>query len=89
MKRGSKIVLVSLGFAIVISALFGFVNVTPSGLVGATWHGWPFAWRYVIVYPGSPENYDFKNFLLDVIVWFIVILVIGGLLSLIPHRRGK
>jgi len=78
MRRGVKIVLVSMGFAVAIGALSGLVDVTPQGLVGATWYGWPFAWRYVIVYPGLPVSYDFMNFLLDVIAWFILIVAIGG-----------
>jgi hypothetical protein len=89
MRRGGKIVLISICFAIVIAALSGFVDITPQGIVGATWHGWPFAWRYVIVYPGSPENYDFKNFLFDFIVWFIPILAIMGLLSMVPRGTRK
>ncbi len=89
MRRGLKIVLFATGFATILTVLLGFVDVTPQGIVGAIWHGWPFAWRYVIVYPSSPENYDIKNFVSDVIVWFILITAICGLLSLIPRRRGK
>lgn len=83
------IALMCLGFAIVITILSGFVVVTPPGILGASWHGWPFAWRYVIVYPGSPENYDFKNFAFDSIVWFVPILAFGGLLSTRFSQRRK
>ncbi len=83
------IVSICAGLAIVITILSGFVDVTPQGILGASWHGWPFAWRYVIVYPGSPENYDFKNFTFDVVMWFIPILAIGGLLSTRFSRKRK
>ncbi len=81
MKQASKIILLSVIAAIVITILSGFVNVTPQGLVGATWYGWPFAWRYIIVYPGSPENYDFKNVGIDALLWFVLIVVVATLVS--------
>lgn len=81
MRRVGEIVLICVVFAILITTMSGFVNVTPKGILGATWHGWPFAWRYVIVYPGSPENYDFKNFTFDVLVWLVPILAFGVFLS--------
>lgn len=83
------IVSICAGLAIVITILSGFVVVTPPGILGASWHGWPFAWRYVIVYPESPENYDFKNFAFDSIVWFVPILAFGGLLSTRFSQRRK
>lgn len=89
MRLGVKVVLVSIGLAVAIVALSGVIDVTPKGLVGATWYGWPLAWRYVIVYPGSPVNYHFMNFLLDVMAWFIPIAAIGGLLFLIPGYIRK
>jgi len=89
MRRIGMIVSICLGFAIVITILSGFVDVTPQGILGATWHGWPFAWRYVIVYPGSPENYDLKNFTFDIVTWFVPILAIGGLLSTRFSRKRK
>ena len=89
MRQGGMIVLFSIGCAIAVTALLGFVNVTPQGLVGATWYGWPFAWRYVIVYPGSPTNYDFRNFLIDAIVWNVLILAAAGPLSLVRRARAR
>jgi hypothetical protein len=89
MSRIGGIVLICMGFAVVISILSGFVDATPQGIIGATWYGWPFAWRYVIVYPGSPENYDFKNFAFDVVIWFVPISAIGGLLSTRFSRKRK
>jgi len=89
MRRGRKIILFCIVIAIAITVVSGFVNVTPEGILGATWHGWPFAWRYVIVYPGSPESYDFNSFAIDVLVWFVLILAVVGILSAISSRKPK
>jgi hypothetical protein len=88
MKRIGKLVLTCIGIAIVIAILSGLVNVTPP-IVGATWYGWPFAWRYVIVYPGSPENYNFMNLALDALLWFVPVLAVGALISTRFSQKGK
>lgn len=87
MRRGRKVILLCIVLAIAITILSGLVNVTPQGILGAAWHGWPLAWRYVIVYPGSPESYDFNNFAIDVLVWFVPILAVAGILSAISSRK--
>jgi len=60
---------------LVITLITGLVDVTPMNLVGATWHGWPLAWFYVIVYPGSPVSVSWLNVIGDTTVWFLIVLM--------------
>ena len=69
------IVLGSLATGLVIALISGLVDVTPMNLVGATWHGWPLAWFYVIVYPGSPISVNWLYLIGDIIVWFFIVLM--------------
>jgi len=74
-------VLFSVIAGLVIALLTGLVNVTPQHLVGATWHGWPLPWFYVIVYLGSPIDISWLNLAGDIVVWFVVALIVGLLIS--------
>jgi hypothetical protein len=74
-------VLGSLVTGLVITLITGLVDVTPMNLVGATWHGWPLAWFYVIVYPGSPISINWLNLLGDIIVWFVIVLMAALVIS--------
>ncbi len=69
-------VLVSGIAALVITLITGLIDVTPMHLVGARWHGWPFAWFYVIVYPGSPISLNWFNLVADLILWFVIVLIV-------------
>lgn len=61
---------------LVITLVTGFINTTPSGLLGATWYGWPFAWKIVPVVPNPQASYKAAQFIGDFIVWFVVAFVI-------------
>ena len=74
-------VLVSVVAGLVITLITGLINVTPMQLVGATWHGWPFPWFYVIVYPGSPISINWLNLIGDIIVWFVIALIVALVIS--------
>jgi len=74
-------VLVSAVAALVITLITGLIDVTPMNLVGARWHGWPFAWFYVIVYPGSPISFNWFNFVADLIIWFVIALIVVLIVS--------
>lgn len=63
--------------SLAISLITGLIDVTPMGLVGSRWHGWPIAWFYVIVYPGSPVSINWLNLISDVIIWFVIALIIA------------
>ena len=74
-------VLVSAVAALVITLITGLIDVTPMNLVGARWHGWPFAWFYLIVYPGSPISFNWFNFVADLIIWFVIALIVVLIVS--------
>ena len=74
-------VLLSVVAGLVITLITGLVDVTPMQLVGATWHGWPLPWFYVIVYPGSPISVSWLNLIGDIIVWFVIALAVALVIS--------
>lgn len=79
----------SLVTGLVITLITGLVDVTPLKLVGATWHGWPLAWFYVIVYPGSPTSVNWLNFIGDIIAWFVIVLIAALVISKLKRKSKK
>jgi hypothetical protein len=74
--KTKTLVVVSIILGVVIALLTGLYNSTPN-IVGATWYGLPLAWMYnYVTYPPS-TGYSYVNLVIDIIVWFIVVLVIG------------
>jgi cytochrome b561 len=71
-----KIVVSAVIIGIVITLITGIINTTPSGLVGASWYGWPFAWRIIPVVPNPEASYDIAEFIGDWVVWSIVAFVV-------------
>jgi hypothetical protein len=82
-----KTAIVAVVVGIVITAVTGwipgFLLFTRDGLrllmgpyVGASNFGLPVVWRTVIVYPGSPVNYDFTGLVADVVFWVAVAWVV-------------
>jgi hypothetical protein len=69
-----KRLLIAAACGLVIALLTGLVNSTPRGILGASWYGWPLAWLYVIVYPGSPRRIDWLNLAADSVLWVILSL---------------
>jgi hypothetical protein len=76
-----KVLAASIIIGVVITAITGLINTTPSGLVGATWYGWPFAWRTVPVIPNPVNNYDIPRLIADFVVWFVVSFVVLTILQ--------
>jgi len=63
---------------IVITLLTGMMNSTPGQLVGATWYGYPTSWiiRMVVAPQYNPWSFQAANFVIDVVVWFVVVAVV-------------
>ena len=77
------------GLGCLITLFSGLIDSTPAGILGATWHGWPLAWFYVIVYPGSPWSIDWVNFGGDITFWFAAAFVLLCSLQAVRLRKGE
>jgi hypothetical protein len=71
-----KLLILSVIKGLLITLITGLLNTTPSDLVGSTWYGWPFAWRYVPVVLEPVASYDAVHFIMDVIIWTIVAFIL-------------
>jgi hypothetical protein len=71
-----------LGFSVIagvaVTLVTGLINTTPSGLLGASWYGWPASWlRKLVLAPQyNPWKLDKTALLIDLVVWFVVALII-------------
>jgi len=61
----------------------GFLLVTNTGfhllmgeLLGASNYGLPLVWRTVIIYPGSPTNYNVFGLIVDIVVWVLIVWMV-------------
>jgi hypothetical protein len=77
------------GVGLAITLISGLVDTTPSGILGATWHGWPLVWSYVIVYPGSPWSVNWVNFAGDILLWSVVSFVVIWSLLILRHKQRE
>lgn len=79
-----KIIVVAVIIGFVITVITGFINTTPSGLLGASWYGWPLAWRIVPVVQHPESQYNVTKFVADFIIWSVIagiVLKIGSILK--------
>ena len=77
MNTTNRLVVSILGVEI-ITLLTGLFSSTPQMLVGAEWFGFPLAWliRMIVAPEYNPWRIEFVNFLADVVVWSVILLVI-------------
>ncbi len=86
MKIG-KTVAIAVVAAIVVTLITGVVNVTPSGLVGAVWYGFPLNWiNRLVTYPVAWAVQG-VGLVVDLVVWFIVALIVLMLIGMV--RKNK
>jgi len=76
----ARLVAVPFVAGLLMTLATGLLNTTPPHILGASWYGWPLAWQYVIVYPGSPWSINWLNFAADFALWFAVALAVTVLL---------
>jgi hypothetical protein len=71
-------VVVSIVGGEVVTLLTGLFSNTPEMLVGAEHYGFPLAWliRMIVAPEYNPWRIEFVNFLADVVVWSVILLVI-------------
>ena len=78
MKSSQKTLILAIIAGVLITLVTGLINTTPGGLMGAVWYGFPFPW--LIMYVIAPQYFPWHvrplRFVLDIVVWAIVVWVI-------------
>ena len=73
---------ISAGVSAVLALLAAYatilLDVTPQGLLGSVWYGYPVAWavRAVVAPQYNPWSYDYFAFAEDALFWFVVAFVV-------------
>ena len=75
----------------IITLLTGLFSNTPQMLVGAEHYGFPLAWliRMIVAPEYNPWRIEFVNFLADVIVWSVILLVIVFIVEKVRKPASK
>jgi hypothetical protein len=90
MNRINRLVVSILGGEI-ITLLTGLFSNTPQMLLGAEHYGFPLAWliRMIVAPEYNPWRIDFLNFLADVVVWSVILLVIVFVLEKVRKPTSR
>ncbi len=90
MNTTNRIVVSILGGEI-ITLLTGLFSNTPQMMVGAEWFGFPLAWliRMIVAPEYNPWRIEFVNFLADVVVWSVILLVIVFIVEKVRKPASK
>lgn len=91
MNRSVLTVVVSVAVGAAVALLTGLVDVTPAGLLGATWYGYPLPWLYrLVVGPQyNPWSVDWLKLILDVVSWSLTAMVISVAATVLRPRGSK
>jgi hypothetical protein len=83
---GVRYAVLAVGTGVVVALLTGLYDNTPTGLVGATWYGFPFVWlrRLAIAPQYYPWVVDEAGLVYDLAFW---VVAFGVILLLV--LRGK
>ena len=75
----------------IITLLTGLFSNTPEMLVGAEHYGFPLAWliRMIVAPEYNPWRIEFVNFLADVVVSSVILLVVVFIVEKIRRPAGK
>ena len=89
MKSTSKMLLLAVVGGIVVTLVTGLIDHTPSGLMGASWYGYPLAWLVMMVVgPGySPWVVRPLRLTADIVCWSVVVFVILFLASKVTKKK--
>jgi hypothetical protein len=88
MSRTALTLAASVAAGLAVALLTGLVDVTPGGLVGATWYGYPEVWlrRLVIAPQYNPWRVDGLGLAADVVFWCVVAVVVSFLAARLLRR---
>ena len=75
----------------IITLLTGLFSNTPQMMVGAEWFGFPLAWliRMIVAPEYNPWRIEFVNFLADVVVWSVILIVIVFIVEKVRKPASK
>ena len=75
----------------IITLLTGLFSNTPQMLVGAEHYGFPLAWliRMIVAPEYNPWRIEFVNFIADVVVWSVILLVIVFIVEKVRKPASK
>ena len=75
----------------IITLLTGLFSNTPEMLLGAEHYGFPLAWliRMIVAPEYNPWRIEFVNFLADVVVWSVILLVIVFIVEKVRKPASK
>jgi hypothetical protein len=87
----TKRLVVSIIGGVIITLLTGLFSSTPQMLVGAEWYGFPFAWliRMVVAPEYNPWRVEYLNFIADIVVWSVILLVIVFIVDKVRKPASK
>jgi len=75
----------------IITLLTGLFSNTPEMLVGAEQYGFPLAWliRMIVAPEYNPWRIEFVNFLADVVVWSVILIVVVFIVEKVRKPASK
>jgi hypothetical protein len=75
----------------IVTLLTGLFSNTPEMLVGAEHYGFPLAWliRMIVAPEYNPWRIEFVNFLVDLVVWSVILLVIVFIVEKVRKPASK
>ena len=78
MKSGTKNLIIAVVVGVVITLATGLLDHTPSGLMGASWSGYPLAWLVQMVVAPQYNPWVVRPLRLtaDIVFWIVIIWVI-------------
>jgi hypothetical protein len=88
LRAGAAMVGVAALLAVVVTYATIFIQVTPKGLLGSAWYGYPVAWAFkaVVAPQYYPWTYDFRALGEDAVFWFVIIFVAAYLI--VSYAKG-
>lgn len=82
----AKLIIGDVAAGVAAALVTSVLNVTPGGLLGAAWYGWPTAWLYNLITNPPTTTYNYVNLAIDIAFWFAVALILSLAAS---HATGR
>ena len=83
MKNLISLLVVIVAGGLVLALYSSQITVTPAGLVGATWYGWPSAYMYNLVTYPPVTNYNYINLVEDVVAWSVIAMIFAAIIKVV------